>query len=143
MNRLKHILIIDDDQINNLFSQIVLEDANISDLISVCQSVPEALEFLYNITSNSDTLFPDMILLDISMPTLDGFDFLDSYYALGYHTRYQTFISMFTTFKEQEFRVRLEQYEVVVGFINKPLSMPALQSILAIKAGSNPENNLP
>ncbi|GHA75987.1 response regulator [Pontibacter akesuensis] len=142
MHKLQHILIIDDDQINNLFSQIILEDADVSKLVSVCNSVAEALDFLRDAETNGDTDFPDLILLDISMPTLDGFDFLDRYYALGYHQRHNTFVSMFTASDEQEHVARANKYDVVVGFIKKPLSIPTLHSILTLHASSRTENNL-
>lgn len=141
MYKLNHILIIDDDQINNLFSQIILEDADVSSLVSICHSVPEALDFLRSAEATQDTVFPDLILLDISMPTLDGFDFLDRYYALGYNQRHSTFISMFTSSEEQEHVERAEKYEVVVGFIKKPLSIPTLNTILAMQVTNRSANN--
>ncbi|OKL41888.1 response regulator [Pontibacter flavimaris] len=143
MYKLKHILIIDDDQINSLFSQIILEDADVSSLVSTCQSVPEALDFLRAAETMEETPFPDLILLDISMPSMDGFDFLDRYYALGYNARHKTFISMFTSYDEQDLLQRARKYEVVVGFITKPLSIPTLNSILALQDSTRAENNLP
>ncbi|WP_439880164.1 response regulator [Pontibacter sp. MBLB2868] len=132
MYKLKHILIIDDDKINNLFSQIILEDADASELVSVCHSVAEALDLLHNISVSHDAAFPDLILLDISMPTLDGFDFLERYYALGYQEKYKTLISMFTSSEEPEHEARAQNYEAVIGFIRKPLSIPTLQNILSL-----------
>lgn len=142
MHSVNHILIIDDDQINNLFSQIILEDANASAMVSVCTSVSEALDFLNEINKSQDAAFPDLILLDISMPTLDGFDFLDKYYELGYPKQHKTLISMFTSSEEQEHTERAEKYDVVVGFIRKPLSMPTLISILDKQSVTYSANNL-
>ena len=134
MYRLKHILIIDDDKINNLFSKIILEDADASELISVCQSVPEALEFLQNVSHWQNAAFPDLILLDISMPTLDGFDFLERYYAMGYQEKHKTLISMFTSSEDPEHEVKAQKYGSVIGFIRKPLSIPTLNNILTLHA---------
>lgn len=137
MYKLDHILIIDDDQINNLFSQIILEDANACDLVSICHSVTEALDFLKMASINNDSPFPDLILLDISMPTLDGFDFLDRYHQLEYHKIHKTMISMFTSSDEPEHIERAKQYNSVVGFIKKPLSISTLNTILALHCKSN------
>ncbi|WP_242926901.1 response regulator [Pontibacter vulgaris] len=130
MNKLNHILIIDDDEINNVFSQIVLEDANAGNLISVCQSAQEALDLLQNFSNNKAAPFPDLILLDINMPDLDGFDFLHCYHNLGYHNVYNTAISMFSSSDEEDHKERISQYDSVIGFIKKPLSRTNLQTIL-------------
>ena len=143
MDKLNHILIIDDDHINNLFSQIILEDADVSNMISVCHSVHEALDFLRAAEVTGDTAFPDLILLDISMPSMDGFDFLDRYYALGYNERHQTFISMFTSSDKEDYLQQARKYDVVVGFISKPLSVPALHSLLSLQESTRSENKLP
>lgn len=131
MYKLNHILIVDDDQINSLFSQIILEDANACQSVSVCQSTVEALELLRSMCNTPDTPFPDLILLDINMPGLDGFDFLEEYHAQGYNKQHQTVISMFTSSEDPEHLERIKQYESVVGFIPKPLSMVTLNSLLA------------
>lgn len=142
MYKLNHILIIDDDPINNLFSRIIIEDADVSSMVSVCHSVPEALDFLRAAEATGDTAFPDLILLDISMPSLDGFDFLDRYYALKYNERHATFISMFTSSDEQDYLLRTRKYEVVVGFISKPLSVSSLNKLLALQDSTRSENKL-
>ncbi|HEY4651926.1 MAG TPA: response regulator [Pontibacter sp.] len=140
MFKLKHILIVDDDQINSLFSRIILEDANVCQMVSICQSAVEALELLRS-ADNGETLFPDLILLDIHMPGLDGFDFLDQYYQLGYSKYHQALISLFSSSDDPEHLERIKQYNVVVGLIKKPLSMTTLHNLLEHHL-SPPVNNL-
>ena len=132
MYKLQHILIVDDDQINNLFSQIILEDENVCNMVSVCQSTIEALELLRSMSSNTEAPFPDLILLDINMPELDGFDFLERYHLLGYNEQYNTAISMFSTSDDPAHVERVKQYSSVVGFIQKPLSKASLQQLLTL-----------
>ena len=132
MYKLQHILIVDDDQINNLFSQIILEDENVCNMVSVCQSTIEALELLRSMSSNTEAPFPDLILLDINMPELDGFDFLERYHLLGYNEQYNTAISMFSTSDDPTHVERVKQYSSVVGFIQKPLSKASLQQLLTL-----------
>ena len=132
MYKFQHILIVDDDQINNLFSQIILEDENVCNMVSVCQSTIEALELLRSMSSNTEAPFPDLILLDINMPELDGFDFLERYHLLGYNEQYNTAISMFSTSDDPAHVERVKQYSSVVGFIQKPLSKASLQQLLTL-----------
>lgn len=131
MHKLSHILIIDDDEINNIFTKIILEDADISQSITVCQSVPEALDLLSNSDAHSDLSFPDLILLDLSMPVYDGFSFLESYYEAGLHETQQAVIFILSSTEDEPTKQRVLSYSIVNGFLPKPLSLVALQNQLS------------
>ena len=130
MAKLRHILLINNDPIHNLFSQIILEDANASDLITVCQSMPEAIEFLNNSSTGSGISFPDLILLDMNLPDNGGIYFLDAYHALNYHITQSTAISIFTATTGSEHTELAHQYSAVAGFIPKPLSLTTMYKVL-------------
>lgn len=131
MHKLSHILIIDDDEINNIFTKIILEDADISQSITVCQSVPEALDLLSNSDAHSDFSFPDLILLDLSMPVYDGFSFLESYYEARLHETQQAVIFILSSTEDEPTKQRVLDYSIVSGFLPKPLSLVALQNQLS------------
>lgn len=137
MHKLNHILIVDDDEINNVFTQIIIEDADICHRFTVCQSVPEAFDFLHNATPQQDISFPDLILLDLSMPEHDGFDFLDTYHNLGYDGAHQSTIFILSSAEDESVKERALRYSIVNGFLQKPLSLVMLQDLLSRTVQTN------
>ncbi|MDX5417670.1 MAG: response regulator [Hymenobacteraceae bacterium] len=131
MHKLNHILIVDNDEINNVFTQIILEDADICHRFTVCQSVPEAFDFLHNATQQQDISFPDLILIDLSMPEYNGFDFLESYHNIGYDAAHQSTIFILSSAGNRSVKERALRYAIVNGFLQKPLSLVMLQDLLS------------
>ncbi|TXK52100.1 response regulator [Pontibacter qinzhouensis] len=131
MEHLHHILLVNNDPIHNLFSQIVLEDANVCDLLSVCYSVPEALELLHNSCSGTGLSFPDLILLDMNLPDNESLLFLEVYHQLNYHITQPTNISLLTPGSNYTHAEEAQRYGAVAGFIAKPLSLTNLYNMLA------------
>jgi len=78
LNKMRKVLLIDDNDIDLKINSKVIKLSNFFDEIVLCQSGQEGLEY---ITKNLDTpeLLPNFILLDIQMPEMDGFEFLESY----------------------------------------------------------------
>ena len=76
------VMLIDEDEIDNIIYQKIIESNNFSDRIQVHQEGPEALDYLRNHEGTPDKL-PDLIFLDINMPIMDGFQFLEEFEKLG------------------------------------------------------------
>ena len=76
------ILVIDDDEISNLITQNVLKDIIEESRTKFFKSGLEALNFLESIASTY--VSPELILLDIDMPLLDGFEFIEKIKQLPY-----------------------------------------------------------
>jgi CheY-like chemotaxis protein len=72
------IALVDDDKVFQLTASRTLKAAQLSDKILQFDNGEEALDFLRNHARESDTL-PDYIFLDINMPFVDGWMFLDDY----------------------------------------------------------------
>lgn len=128
-NRFNQILIVDDDEVNNLFCSIVIEHAGISDEVHSCLNAPDAFEYIASCLNSGEPV-PDLILLDINMPEMSGLEFLAHYHALGYDKKLDTKIAMLSSsFLASDMQAACS-YESVVDYIVKPLSESALQQLL-------------
>ncbi|AKD04277.1 response regulator [Pontibacter korlensis] len=130
MKYLNKVLIIDDDEVNNVFCKIVIEHLGITENVDYFMSGPEALDYLSSCFSNGEAV-PDLIFLDINMPLMNGFDFLNAYHEMGLQKRLPTKISMLSSSDiEADIKASLK-YECVIDYVTKPLSESALHRILS------------
>lgn len=71
------VLLIDDDEITNFINSEVISEMQISDSIEATNKVETALDFIINCYLSNDVSKSLLIFLDLNMPVLDGFEFLD------------------------------------------------------------------
>ena len=82
MTTLKTLTLVDDDDIFVFLTTKIIEQTNLVDLIKVFGNGLDALNFLKENKNNVDAL-PDIILLDLSMPIMNGWQFLEEYNKLN------------------------------------------------------------
>ena len=128
-NKLNSILLIDDDEATNFIHQLVIQDHGSCNHIITKLNGQEAFDYLS--TPNENGLpNPDIIFVDINMPTLDGWGFLEKYQSkFGSHP--SKIIVMLTTSLNKYDKERAESMKVISEFRNKPLSTEILDEILA------------
>ena len=130
--KLNCVLVIDDDEPTNFFTRMILEDAGCVNQIRMMQSGQEALDYLSESEqAGSDAgLYPspDLIFLDINMPAMDGWEFLDEYKKLNAEGR--VIVVMLTTSLFPEDKLRAERMSEISGFENKPLTAEKLTAVL-------------
>ena len=119
----KSILVVDDDKICNFLTVNALKKAGVKGNIDVVMNGLEAI----NILKESST-FPDLILLDLNMPIMDGMAFLKTYTSEGFEGR--TKIAMYTSSIREADKNQALQYSDVFEFINKPISHQKLVNIV-------------
>lgn len=120
-----NVCVIDDDQIYQLIIRKAVERAGVYDSICFYNDGSEAFEDLLN----SKKVLPELILLDINMPQMDGWQFLDGLIKHRPDFDRETTIYIVSSSIAFSDRTKAESYKQVSGFLSKPLSVEKLKEI--------------
>lgn len=118
------IVLVDDDPINNLINKRLICKLNLSPRVIEFLEAEKALDFIETADHDKKTL----ILLDINMPVMNGWDFLCQYAALKNNRKDR--IVMLSSSIDHHDRQRSEEFNYVKGFIEKPLTREKLGKVL-------------
>lgn len=122
------ILVIDDTHLDRYVAERMLMKNAVADEVICQESAKNALKYLYNCTEKSLPL-PEVILLDLSMPEMDGFGFLEAFNDLPEEVKRYCIIMMLSTSLEPNDYKRAFQSPFVRKFLNKPLSKESVFNI--------------
>ena len=131
MKKLNRILLIDDDEANNFLNQMLIEDLNLAEHISVALNGQIALDILNTSTlePNTENSFPELMLVDINMPVMDGFEFLEAYNNMEVWKNKCVLICMLTSSLNPTDKKRSENISSINEYIPKPLTEEAIKEI--------------
>ena len=116
---------IDDDEDDNFFHQVIINRLNITDQVIIAESGYEALEFLTN-----TAMAPDLIFLDINMPRMNGWEFMDEYNKLYLLQKKAVIITILTTSVTLYEREQSKKTPGIAGFASKPLTEEMMNDII-------------
>jgi CheY-like chemotaxis protein len=126
---LESVMLIDDNKHDNLLHEMAIYDTGLAKSVVKYLSGEKALEFLTEATANEGRV-PPLILLDINMPGMSGWDFLEEYQKLPVHLQKRSFIVMLTTSYNPNDLERAKKEPVLKGFLNKPLTEEMFDEIV-------------
>jgi len=124
--KLSCILLVDDDPDDNMFHQIILEEMDIVNKIDIVVNGVEAISYL----KKEEQAPPDLIFLDINMPKMNGWEFLDQYKHLNAEQKARGIIVILSTSANPDDIKKAKQIQEVTGFETKPLSKEMMTALL-------------
>ena len=117
-NDLNCILLVDDDVPTNFIHRKIIQKANVEAHVQAVTSGREALDFLTyagNFVDSQGIPRPGIIFLDINMPGMNGWEFMDAYRELDTRQKAHAVVIMLTTSLNADDRERAIQNEIVAG----------------------------
>ena len=131
------VLLVDDDPTVNFLNQRLLSRLNVSQQVYVAHNGAEALTLLNTHCQADFQACPALVLLDLNMPVMNGFEFLEAYQRLPAAQRQGTSIVVLTSSVLPADQVRAKGLSVA-GFLTKPLTREGLNTVLQAQFGLPP-----
>lgn len=129
MSKIQKVLIIDDDEINNFVCSKVIKKNKFAEEVKTLLSGREGLTYMNEILEKADGILPDLILLDINMPLMNGWDFLEEYQKLQPNFDKNPVLLMLSSSVYEEDIEKANQHPDVKDYITKPLNDKVLEEI--------------
>lgn len=137
---MQYCYLIDDEPIFNLISAKIISRSGWQGEVRVFISAKTALEEIKLHIANEGYL-PDFLFLDVRMPEMDGFQFLDELVNLPKEPLKFTKVYMLSSSLDQKDIVRSQQFSMVKGFLSKPLDVQTVKEIFLNDKISYPNNS--
>jgi len=128
-NDFKKVMLIDDNEIDLKINSKIISLAKLFEDIIICQSGEQGLDYLSKHIDQAEKL-PDLILLDIQMPEMDGFEFLDHYKRLPKDFTSRCPVAMLSSTLDFGDIKRAEANAFVVKLLKKPLLPNELAALM-------------
>jgi CheY-like chemotaxis protein len=122
----KAIILVDDDPTTNHYHQIVLREWGVAEAIHVTTNGLEALTFLKSYPQDK----PSLIMLDINMPVMNGFEFLEEYQKLDELYKASFVVFMLTSSLHPRDVERAEKFKDLNGYCEKPMTEEMIHNII-------------
>jgi CheY-like chemotaxis protein len=124
------LLCIDDDPITIMLSKMVMTRAAYAKEIVTAQNGEEALAYLDGLMATENSPIPNLIFLDLNMPIMGGWEFLDAFSQEKYRTYFANckVVVLSSTIDPRDIE-KSKSYSMVLDFMSKPISKELLEVV--------------
>jgi Response regulator containing a CheY-like receiver domain and a GGDEF domain len=122
--KLSCVLLVDDDEPTNFLNKMLVDEMDMAGHVQVATNGLEALDYLTGAGPR-----PELILLNINMPLMDGWEFVDRYKNLELSQKADALFMLTNSLNPNDEKAALA-HDDIAGFLNKPLQKENLETIL-------------
>ncbi|WP_425391549.1 response regulator [Ekhidna sp.] len=123
---MKRIVLIDDDETTNYLNKLIIERSKLVDEVVSFDSAQDALNFFSNNHSEEDE---SLVLLDVNMPIMNGWQFLDHYHTLDKNNSNK--IVILTSSINPADKQLAEEKKGIIDYKAKPLSIEMINELVS------------
>jgi len=128
MARFGNILLVEDDPITVMVCDRIIKMSGFSDTVLSKQNGQDAIDHLKDIIKENGEM-PDLVFLDINMPVMNGWDFLQAFETIKYQLSKMPRIFILSSTVDPEDYKKAAEFSAVEGFISKPLTQEHLKGV--------------
>lgn len=131
MEKLSGILLVDDDPTTNYLHKRLLESYQVAHRIEIANDGEEAIQLITNyLKSGNEDKLPKVVFVDIDMPFMDGFQFLETYKDLDFSSKDSVVVAVLTSSISQRDKKRAREFPIDAFFV-KPLTKDKVMELMA------------
>lgn len=130
--RFNAVVLVDDNEVDNMINERLMHAENLAEQIFVFTSGKGALEFFKNLDKNTSfpaELIPEVVFLDINMPIMNGFLFVDAFNKLSKRVTGHTKIFLLTSSENPNDLEKANKTSAIAGLVQKPLDSQKLKKL--------------
>lgn len=127
MAKFTDVLLVEDDPITIMVCDRIIKMTSFAEKVKSCENGKIGIDYLSSLNENGPT--PAIIFLDINMPVMNGWDFLEEFDKIKSRFKSLPRIYLLSSTVDPEDYKKAKNFSLVRDFISKPLSKEALQNI--------------
>ncbi|MCU0444046.1 MAG: response regulator [Microscillaceae bacterium] len=129
LDQISKVLVVDDNEIDTLICAKVIESHRLAKEVVVHNQPQEALNYLIGLAQTHPDQFPDLIFLDLNMPVMDGWDFLQEYKKILVSISKKVILMVTSCTTDYKDFAEIKKHQEISGFMDKPITADKLKKI--------------